>query len=292
MPFYLIKGSFHVTGYQPDGDSVKFAPENPALLKKLTTDQRKPGIVKINKKGHIQLRIEAIDAPETHYLAGSQLHQPWDIATESRKKLLDFIGINDADFGEKDKEVVSATDNKPGYILARYVDNNQYGRPVSFAFAGTSTIQDGSNVRLTPAWIKRSLNYKMLEAGMAYPTFYTTLFYDLRQTLTEAVRKARNAKKGIWAVDKSKQFTFNSIKSITEENLIFPKLFRRLSEHINKNGGRISTFIDFLADKKDALFIMDRRQYTDAMDTAVAVKGKIVRLQFAPENILFVPQKR
>lgn len=292
MPFYLIKGTYHVVGYQPDGDSIKFAPDNPALLKKLTTDQRKPGIVKINTKGHVQLRIEAIDAPETHYLAGNLLHQPWDIAVESRTKLLELVGIDDADFGEKDKEVISATDGTPGYILARYVDNNQYGRPVSFAFAGTSSFQDGASVRLTPAWIKRSLNYKMLEAGMAYPTYYTTLFFDLRQTLTEAVRRARNARRGIWALDKSKQFTFNNIKSITEDNLLFPKLFRRLSEHINKNGDRISTFMDFLAEKKDALFILDRRQYTDAMDTALHVKGKTVKLLFAPENILFVPQKR
>jgi hypothetical protein len=44
MPFYIIKGSYHLVGktatgkpswFEPDGDSMQFKPDNPALLDKL-----------------------------------------------------------------------------------------------------------------------------------------------------------------------------------------------------------------------------------------------------------------
>jgi hypothetical protein len=62
MPFTLIKGTFHVVGYQPDGDSIRFQAdqrENWGLLK--------GSAVKLNARGHAQLRLEAIDTLETHY---------------------------------------------------------------------------------------------------------------------------------------------------------------------------------------------------------------------------------
>lgn len=33
MPFFLIKGTFHVVGYQPDGDSIRFQADNPESSK-------------------------------------------------------------------------------------------------------------------------------------------------------------------------------------------------------------------------------------------------------------------
>jgi len=62
MAFFLIKGTFHVKGYSPDGDSIRFRARNPDNWKKLSGPA-----VALNARGHAQLRIEAIDALETHY---------------------------------------------------------------------------------------------------------------------------------------------------------------------------------------------------------------------------------
>mgnify|MGYP001088064252 CR=1 FL=1 len=62
MPFTLIKGMFHVQNYSPDGDSIRFRPQNAQLVRHLDGPP-----AKFNGRGHVQLRLEAIDALETHY---------------------------------------------------------------------------------------------------------------------------------------------------------------------------------------------------------------------------------
>ena len=71
MPFTLIKGKFHIKGYAPDGDSLRFSPDDHNNWKKLDGPK-----VKLNKRRHhAQLRFEGIDALETHYRART-IHQP------------------------------------------------------------------------------------------------------------------------------------------------------------------------------------------------------------------------
>jgi hypothetical protein len=308
MGFIVIKGTYHVSGYRPDGDSLKFKAYNKSLWKKLTTAEKKPAIIKLNNKDMAQLRIEAIDALETHYIAGGMLHQPHDLSFKSRENLLKLAGIKNVVWGPSGSEVVSADDGVEGYILTRYVDNNQYGRPVSFAFAGKTSLKDGDDVYLSPELIKKSLNYKQLLDGMAYPTFYSTFYFNLREAFTNATVKARTAKRGIWKVDKSMGFTYSSIKSITDDNAILPKLFRRLAEHMNKEKGKLSDFRKFLDKKGDRIIILRGGEFidntgkkhkvtsdahmTDAMDVVVEVKGKKVSLLTSPEKILFVPQNK
>lgn len=292
MGFIVIKGTFHAVGYRPDGDSVKFKAKNKKLWSKLTTAEGAKARIKFNNKDMVQLRIEAIDALETHYIAGGMLHQPKDMALASRTNMLKLVGIKNIVWGASGNEVVSADDGTEGYILTRYVDNNQYGRPVSFVFKGKTHLKDGEDVFLSVDLIKKSANYRQLLDGMAYPTFYTTFFWDLRKAFTDATKKARAAKRGIWKVDKSMGFIYNGIKSITDDNPIFPKFFRRLAEHMNKNKGKLSDFPKFLDMKKDAIYIVDKGQHTDAMDVVVKVSGKKVALTTYPENILFVPQTK
>src|SRR5687768_14135031 len=62
MPFTLIKGTFHVVGRSPDGDSVGFRAADPAHWALL--DGPPP---RLNSLGITQLRFEAIDALETHF---------------------------------------------------------------------------------------------------------------------------------------------------------------------------------------------------------------------------------
>ena len=129
-------------------------------------------------------------------------------------------------------------------------------------------------------------------AGHAYPTYYQMLFPDLRDEFTQAVKQARatNPKRGLWIADKTSGFNYTSKKAITDEHPIFPKLFRRLMEHIQK-GGTIGKFVQFLKHKKDGVLILPDAHYTDALDHVVKVKGELVGLTVLPENLVFDPQE-
>ncbi len=60
MPFTLIQGTFKPDPGRPDGDTVRFAPNNPMLLYVLERRGRLPRINQNN--GTISLRYEGIDA--------------------------------------------------------------------------------------------------------------------------------------------------------------------------------------------------------------------------------------
>src|SRR4051794_41114554 len=70
MPFTLIQGTFHLvgrtragkdSGFEPDGDSMQFKPDNAKLLDRL----RKNGSAyRLTSIGSTQLRFEGIDALE------------------------------------------------------------------------------------------------------------------------------------------------------------------------------------------------------------------------------------
>jgi hypothetical protein len=60
--YKVIKGTFHVKGYSPDGDSIRFVAQDQSHWDHFEWSSQSER----NKKKR-QLRIEAIDALETHY---------------------------------------------------------------------------------------------------------------------------------------------------------------------------------------------------------------------------------
>jgi hypothetical protein len=278
MPFNLIKGTFHVVGYQPDGDSIRFQADDREKWRLLNGPP-----VDLNARGHAQLRIEAIDTLETHYQGH---HQPLKLANAALKFLLAELGIKKVKFDETGLTVISAQDGTRGYILARTAEKN--GRPVSFVFAGGADEADGTQVFLEPGRLEHSVNYKLAQSGLAYPTYYTGLFPDLRQKLDSAVMQARQGGgKGIWPKDKTTQgFTVASLKSVTDQNVILPKLFRRIVSYMGA-GGSIDGFKDYLAANPDPVLALETGHFTN-LDTFVLVTGHRVKLAVEPENVVFI----
>jgi len=133
MPLNLIKGQYRIVHSEPDGDSVHFFPDNPTAFTSLHINAY------LGSGGAAQLRLDAIDALETHYTppahGAKTMHQPLDLAHAAGARLLGLLGFTDV---VRDGEtVVSATpDATPGYILTRFAD--KYGRPVSLAYAGAT----------------------------------------------------------------------------------------------------------------------------------------------------------
>jgi endonuclease YncB( thermonuclease family) len=276
MPFVVIKGTFHVEGYSPDGDSVRFMAENREHWAKLSGRR-----AELNAKDHAQLRFEAIDTLETHYL---NMHQPLALATGALERLLEGLNITDVEWNEARTTITSANDGTEGYILSREVEVN--GRPVAFVYAGTPPEEDGSEIFLDADRMSQSLNQRALEEGFAYPTYYKGLFYDLREALTETVARARQAQLGVWAVDRTNAgFEVEGLDSITDEHVILPKLFRRLAEYLEA-GGSVAGFVEFLEAREEEIIVISTVHPTH-FDTVVEVEGNTVRLTEPPENLIF-----
>jgi hypothetical protein len=89
--------------------------------------------------------------------------------------------------------------------------------------------------------LRQSLNYRSLDRGYSYPLFYDTLFADLRTVLAKAATTARQAKRGLWWSDRSRSGLVVRGQTDLEQNgVIYPKLFRRLTEYLRRQGGDLS----------------------------------------------------
>jgi hypothetical protein len=184
MPLNIIKGHYRLQGSEPDGDSVHFHPTNPDAFTSLHLGAQ------LSSQGATQLRLEAIDALETHYsprVAGGFLqHQPLGLAHAAAAELLRLLGFTDV---QRDGERVTSStpEQTEGYILTRFAD--KYGRAVSFAYASPSDHDDLDSVFVDAQLLQQSVNFQLVAAGLVYPTYYSKLFPDLRDALTGAAGK-------------------------------------------------------------------------------------------------------
>src|SRR5215471_8455182 len=165
VPFLVIKGSFHLvgqtgagaaSGFQPDGDSMQFKPDDPSLLDKL---DRVDKTYRLTSIGSTQLRFEGIDALELHFEGH---HQPRPLADDARDALTGLLGMNPVPYAPPKNITVKPPvphDGTRGYILARALE--AHGRPVSFAYAGDPTEADGASLTLRSPLLTKSLNYKL-----------------------------------------------------------------------------------------------------------------------------------
>jgi endonuclease YncB( thermonuclease family) len=288
MGFVLLRGRYHVQGFQPDGDSLRFAAEPVSDWARLPG--RPP---RLNSRGMAQLRLEGIDALETHYAAGGVLgtvHQPLPPADAARDRLLALLGITGVVLASNGLTVATAADDVPGFILSREVEI--YGRPVAFAFAGEPPAGDPDDFFLDTECMRASANVGLLEAGLAYPIYYTKLFHDLRGEMTRVATEARMAGRGVWAGDRTGGCLIDSLAAITDEHPLLPKLFRRLTSYFAANGGSLDLagFKDWLAADSERVRILSLGHET-GLDNVIEVDGQTVRLAADPTDLVFIPRQ-
>lgn len=281
MPLIAIPGTYRLVGASPDGDSIRFYPDS-------STAFADAGLgVKTNAAGGAQLRLDAIDALETHYTPRTSPHpwkQPTALGDGAASALLELLGFSDVQRDDRNI-VTSATPlERPGYILTKFAD--KYGRAVSFAYAGKRRGGADKPVFLEAAELKRSVNYQLLADGWVYPTFYSKLFFDLRDELTRTAKDARGAAKGVWEHDA----TLPGFRLTSRTQLvILPKLFRRLAEYLTldqPSSVDLAGFPQFLKTSNDGVFTVPAGQATH-FDTLVQCKGQNVKLTIEPEHIVF-----
>jgi hypothetical protein len=269
MPLLLIKGTFKPATGVPDGDTVRFAPDNPDLVFKLRRQGRPP---RLNiENGTIPLRYEGVDAMER------DARQPESSdATARNLEYLGLTGPNDEGFG---------------HIFSRLLDTN--GRVIAFVVAGDTAEDDGSNVIFDIAHLRTSVNYRLLESGDVYPLFYHTLFRELRDELVQVSLATRRASRGVWDNDATNSgVTRNGRTSLNSLPPLMPKLWRRLEDYCNDREFRefsdtLDAFPEYLRMREDRLLIITENRFT-GLDNVVTVVGQRLSLNFRPEELIFM----
>ena len=284
MPMLCIAGTFRVTGTQPDGDSVRFVPHDPAEWRRVGGAHR----VRANRAGGAQLRLDGIDALETHYAprGGKLLHQPLALAHAARDELLQLLGFEGVEHDDETVEVVT-DDDQPGYILTRGAD--EYGRCVAIAGAGPAPAESGSDAYVDVDLLTTTVNHRLIASGLAYPTFYSKLFYDLRDELAEQAATARAEGRGVFAADATQSgVSVESLGTLTDDAVLLPKLFRRLVDYLHLGAGDISLagLPAYLEQRNDRLYVKSTAQRT-GLHAVIEVEGQTFRLTTEPEDLIF-----
>jgi hypothetical protein len=283
MPMLCLAGTYRIVATEPDGDSIRFYPDDPAQW------ERVPGehAVQTNATGGAQIRLDGIDALETHYSprGSAPLHEPLALAHQAADELLRWLGFRGV---QRDgEEVTGATpDRLPGFLLTRGAD--LYGRCVALAGRGDPPGRSGAQVNVNLTLLRRTANHRLMATGLAYPTFYLKLFPDLRRELAKQAQQAR-PKSGVWALDRTqKGIEVESLATLTDDAVILPKLFRRLVDYLtlNDDDPSLAGFPAYLAQREDRVFILSTGHYT-GFDYVVEVKKQVLRLTTAPEDLVF-----
>ncbi|WP_030962332.1 thermonuclease family protein [Streptomyces sp. NRRL S-378] len=297
MSMLLIRGSFRVDGgAEPDGDTLPFIPDDVGDWK--LVGGRAPVVPKAD--GRAPVRLEGVDALETHYSRpgyGDERHQPRKFGRQAADALLRHLGFTSIDRHENET-VTTVPVQVPGFILTSGAD--AYGRCIALAFDGSvrPPVYSGYEISVDKALLKRSVNYRLLEDGLAYPMFYPGLPAHLRDVLREAARGASGSvpPKGLWAVDKTVEGALIAdIGSITDDTtgaVILPKLFRRLKDYLDSGAAVTSLggFSAYLAGAADEYrFLPDGKTQTGLHRLIeISEDGKILRMPRPSDQILFL----
>ncbi len=295
MPMLLIRGTFRAKGFEPDGDTVNFTPDDVADWKLV------PGSRPVVPRafGNAAIRLEGIDALETHYgledSPSGRQHQPLPLAHQAADALLTALGFTAVvrDDPEHPEKVTSTTpDVVHGYILTRGADI--YGRCVALVGKDRQPAFNGYLVQVDEDALKNTVNHQLVKDGLAYPTYYSEFPELLRNALTAAAGEAQDLKKGVWQRDATTTgVKVDGLTSLTADDgaVILPKLFRRLKDYLDLNprDPSLSCFRAYLAGASDDQFYLQgKAEVLSGMHHVVEVDGCTVRMTHGPAEIVFV----
>ncbi|MCB5169501.1 nuclease [Streptomyces bambusae] len=252
-----------------------------------------------NASGRGKIRMDGIDALETHYrgVGPEDIGQPGELAAEARKELLKWLGFTDVVISEEgaDKGRVTACtpETVPGFILASGAD--AFGRCIALVGRGRppAHTQSGDLITVTTDLLHQTANHHLLDRGLVYPTFYSKLPRELRVCMSETVRRARgdSPPRGVWAKDvtfSETGVTIESLASITEQQVILPRLFRRLSDYVRVFGPSLSCFRAYLAGEMEEFLLPCRDEPLKGFQNVLHISGGTVRMTERIEDVVFV----
>lgn len=277
MNYTIIKGTFHVAKYSPDGDSVRFQALDHARWKAFTFNKASS---EDDKKR--QLRFEGIDALETHFGAG--WHQSRAFGFAAMEVMLGLIGITEVSYNLAMTKITKAKDGTPGTIAVTGLD--RYDRPISLVFAGhVASLADGAEVPFSKLPMKECVNNKLLKLGLVYPAFYNSMPVELMDLFAKETAKVRKNKTGLWALDRTRDFQMLNEDSIISDLVIYPKLFRRLVAFLEA-ASSYDELGPYLEAKGDDLVLRSTGAKTTFAEL-LEIKGRRITLAAEPEDMIF-----
>ncbi|MFF7995803.1 nuclease [Kitasatospora xanthocidica] len=297
MSMVLITGSYQVFHDRPDGDTVHFLPQDPGFW----GDVPGPNPVKRDENGGASLRLDSIDALETHYkgVGPDFAHQPLKLgAHAARDELLKWLGFTRVVQDDEEKVVVSAPDSVPGYILTGGAD--PFHRCVALVGRGAppdvgdppAPARSGFHLDVTLGMLRATANHHLLSLGLVYPTFYESLPDKLRADLTATAKQARAARApgSVWQHDVTTSGAkIENLGSLTDDLVMLPKLFRRLVDYVRLFGPDLGCLNAFLAGGAEEFTVPElRKPPTVGLQNVVEVIGdNTVRMTRPVEDLLF-----
>jgi endonuclease YncB( thermonuclease family) len=295
VPYTLLRGQFVIRypdlprqGPEPDGDTIKFRPDTPSLVEGLPRPSGTPP--DLDARG-VSVRLEAIDALETHF---AESHQELAGANAARDSLLAQLGFTGVRFFDDMPNKVESADQDAirGHVLSNGVDGN--GRLVAFVYAGDHPGPDGASVFVDDDLADASINARLLADGHAYPTFYTTLPSSLRRHLTPVSEAARAAGLRLWARSTADPDGAATVPDLAaaEALVMWPKLFRRIVPYLAAGFADFDGFDAWLradpVNRDDALFFVDTSAPGNLHDV-IRAEGSQICLTVWPETFVIVP---
>jgi hypothetical protein len=268
---------------QPDGDTVRFVPDNPLPFFDPSKIRRYGFVGPDLTNFGINVRFEGVDALETHY-PPSNAHQHLGLGKATRDLALHDLGFTGVVFDDTFRYTVKSVKENPrrGYVIANGVEGNSRllglvypGEPNGIPEYeqwknGPSASGLASRPRLHPAipvfvdigLLEKSVNWKLIDAGLVYAELYTSMPLDLLRHLARRVRELRREPpaESIWSretVAIGKRFVWDKQINSLSDSVMFPKLFRRLVTYslgASKPGNR-PFFMAWLRDKS---FVRER----------------------------------
>ncbi|MFE2722489.1 nuclease [Kitasatospora sp. NPDC059327] len=290
MPMLAIKGTYRLIDSDPDGDTVHFLPQDPGFWCDVPGKHR----VGRNSRGGGKIRMEGIDALETHYsgVATEAVHQPMDLgASGARDELISWLGFSDVVRGADGKVTGSTPETVPGFVLADGAD--VFGRCIALVGRGAlpADVPNGRRTEVTPDLLHQTANHHLLSLGLVYPTFYTSLPEVLRHDMTATSQQARAAKApgSVWAHDVTTDgAVIEDLTSITDHQVILPKLFRRLADYIRLFGPSLGCFPAYLAGEAEEFFLPEQTTSVTGLQHVVEINGDTIRMTRKIEDIVLV----
>ncbi|MFI2206548.1 nuclease [Streptomyces sp. NPDC020192] len=292
----LITGSYRILGDRPDGDTVHFTPRDPGFWCEVPGQHR----VKRDENGGASLRLDGIDATETHYkgVGPDFVHQPLDLgAHAARDELLSWLGFTDVVQDPEEKVTASTPESVPGYILTSGAD--VYGRCVALLGRGDppevgnppKPAKSGARIDVTVDMLHQTANQHLLYLGLVYPTFYSNLFKELRADMAATTQQARAAKapNSVWLHDVTTTGAkIDSLASLTDELVLVPKLFRRLADYVRLFGPSLACLPAYLAGCADEFYVPDQHDSIVGLQHVVEVTNSTFRMNRPIEDLVFV----
>jgi endonuclease YncB( thermonuclease family) len=247
--FVVLQGWAVVDGYQPDGDTVRFVPDELRAFESLERSH----LASFGHDTSVCVRLEGIDAPELHY-EGAQ--QP------AAKPALDAMlrGIH-----WPSEPLVAMHEGNAGKGRTRSVPRgvrvvvltkgcDSHGRAIGYVFADEVAKAKPSAAELVHVdALARCVNAQLVTSGVVYPLAYRSQPPAHRALFRSLAGKAREARAGVWGRDASRSgFVLRSAESLGPHGaLVVPKLFRR-SVTFFRAAARGMSFCTWLRDKSGA----------------------------------------